>query len=52
VVLACTAEAMRGDAERALAAGCDAYVSKPIGTREFSALLDELLHHVEPYTAS
>jgi len=48
VVLACTAEAMRGDAERALAAGCDAYVSKPIDTREFSALVDELLHHMEP----
>jgi CheY-like chemotaxis protein len=43
VILACTAEAMQGDAERALAAGCDAYVSKPIDTREFSALVDELL---------
>ena len=45
VILACTAEAMQGDAERALAAGCDAYVSKPIDTREFSALVDELLRH-------
>ena len=45
VIVACTAEAMQGDAERALAAGCDAYVSKPIDTREFSALVDELLRH-------
>jgi CheY-like chemotaxis protein len=47
VILACTAEAMRGDAERALAAGCDAYVSKPIDTREFAALVDELLRDTE-----
>jgi two-component system, cell cycle response regulator DivK len=38
VILACTAEAMRGDAERALAAGCDAYVSKPIDTREIKTV--------------
>jgi CheY-like chemotaxis protein len=47
LILACTAEAMRGDAERALAAGCDAYVSKPIDTREFAALVDELLRDTE-----
>jgi CheY-like chemotaxis protein len=29
-VLAVTAYAMKGDAERALAAGCDGYVAKPI----------------------
>ena len=48
VILACTAEAMQGDAERPLAAGCDAYVPKPIDTREFSALVDELLRHAAP----
>jgi CheY-like chemotaxis protein len=42
-IVACTAEAMRGDQERALAAGCDAYVSKPIDTREFAALVSSML---------
>ena len=51
VILACTAEAMQGDAERALAAGCDAYVSKPIDTREFAALVDELLRQATPGSA-
>ena len=43
-IVACTAEAMRGDEERALAAGCDAYVSKPIDTRAFAALVSSMLH--------
>jgi CheY-like chemotaxis protein len=38
-IVACTAGAMRGDRERALDAGCDAYVSKPIDTQGFAALV-------------
>ena len=42
-VVAVTAYAMRGDEERLLAAGFDAYLAKPIDTRTFAARLVELL---------
>jgi CheY-like chemotaxis protein len=42
-ILACTAGAMKGDRDRALEAGCDAYVSKPIDTREFGSLAGTLV---------
>jgi CheY-like chemotaxis protein len=51
-ILACTAEAMRGDEQRALAAGCDAYISKPIDTREFSARVASLLRSTVPSRSS
>ncbi len=37
VIVALTAYAMKGDEERARAAGADGYVSKPIETRTFAA---------------
>ncbi|MBI1902615.1 MAG: PAS domain S-box protein [Planctomycetia bacterium] len=42
-IVALTAHAMKSDRDRCLAAGMDAYVSKPIRTRELFAAVAELL---------
>ena len=39
-IIAITANALKGDAERALEAGCDVYMSKPINIRELWARLE------------
>jgi CheY-like chemotaxis protein len=43
IVLALTAYAMIGDEEKALAAGCDGYISKPIDTEALPRLIREFL---------
>ncbi|MEZ0228837.1 MAG: response regulator [Planctomycetota bacterium] len=42
-VLAVTASAMQGEKERLLAAGFDAYLSKPIDTRAFGPVVESFL---------
>jgi two-component system, cell cycle response regulator DivK len=42
-IVAMTAYAMKGDAERVLAAGCQGYIAKPIDTRRFAA---EIRHYL------
>jgi two-component system cell cycle response regulator DivK len=39
-IIAITANALRGDAEKALEAGCDVYMSKPINVRELRARVE------------
>lgn len=42
-VIALTALAMKGDAERILAAGCDGYIAKPLDYKEFLRRVAETL---------
>lgn len=48
VVLAVTAYAMKGDEQKALDAGCDGYVPKPIDTRTLPGLVAEHLARRQP----
>ena len=43
-VIALTANAMRGDRERFIAAGCDDYLPKPISTTDLLGLIGSYLH--------
>ena len=42
-IIALTSYAMKGDKETALAAGCAAYISKPIDTRLFPLVIEQHL---------
>lgn len=43
IVLALTAYVMKGDSEKALAAGCDGYIPKPIDTRALPGVIASYL---------
>jgi len=42
-IIGVTAYAMKGDREKVLECGCDAYLSKPINTRELPGMIAEIL---------
>jgi two-component system, cell cycle response regulator DivK len=42
-IVAVTAHAMKGDDEKARAAGCDGFITKPINVREFTAEVARVL---------
>jgi CheY-like chemotaxis protein len=48
IIVALTAFAMKGDSEKARAAGCDGYITKPIDTRKLSTLVAGFLEGIGP----
>lgn len=50
-IIAVTANALKGDAEKALEAGCDVYMSKPINIRELWARVEAFVPAPSPKTA-
>jgi two-component system, cell cycle response regulator DivK len=52
IIVALTAYAMKGDQERALEAGCDGYIAKPLDTRELPGLIAGYLTRHNPPDAA
>lgn len=50
-VIALTAMAMKEDREKTTAAGCDAYIAKPLRYQELYAVIDSLLLRAKPLAA-
>src|SRR5262245_6814916 len=50
-ILAVTAHAMHGDRERAIAAGCNGFIAKPINEETFAASVSEFLSSQPPVHA-
>ena len=44
-IIAVTANAMRGDAQKALSAGCDMYLSKPINIQELLEKVESFIYN-------
>ncbi len=51
-IVALTAYAMKGDEQKALAAGCDGYITKPIDPDTFSAMVKSFVARQRPATES
>jgi PAS domain S-box-containing protein len=52
-IIALTAHAMKGDRDRCLAVGMDAYVTKPIRSKELARVIHEMIeNHSQPSTAA
>jgi len=48
IIIALTAYAMKGDEQRALEAGCDGYIAKPIDTQALPRLIAQYLERKAP----
>jgi len=51
-IIAITAYAMKGNRDRVIESGCDAYLTKPINTRELPEVIAEMLLHARRATPS